>query len=121
MIFDIWKLKKEDDLLNSEGTILGLYKLDTKLYLGSYLKDGSGMVYYSTELSLLKKYFNSEIRLNQLYSESEDFIVARKYRDEVVSFLKQDLVNLIKCGDKLYSELSDALKNRDYEKRLYGS
>ena len=121
MIFDIRKLTKQHEILNSEGTILGLYNIAAQIYLGSYLKDGSGMVYYATTTDLLRKYFNSEIELRHLYSESEDFIVTRKFRNETDSFLKNDLTDLIQCGDKLYLEIPDSMKNLDFEKTFYGS
>lgn len=118
MILDIRKLNKQDDILNSEGTILGLYNIGSQIYLGSYLKDGSGIVYYSTTNDILKQYLRSEIRLQELYYESEDFIVSRKFRKETVLFLKQDLSDLIQCGDKLYSELPDSMKNHSFEQKF---
>ena len=121
MILNVRKLIKQEDIINSEGTILGLYNLNSSLYLGSLLKDGSGMIYYSTNNDLLRKYLNSEIRLDQLYGESEDLIVTRMYRNETVSFLKQDLTDLIECGDQYYKEISGLMKNRNFEIRFLGS
>jgi phage anti-repressor protein len=121
MILDIRKLKKVDDILNSEGTILGLYKIDDQILLGSFLKDHSGMVYYLTSIEILKKYFNSEIILEQVYLESEDFIVTRQYRKETVSFIKEDLVTNIQCGDKLFSQISNSMRNDKLAKEFYSS
>ena len=86
MIIDIHKLKKIDDILNSEGTILGLYQFGDEYILGSFLSNKSGMVYYSTNLETLKKYLTSEIILKQVYLYNEDFIVTKKNRYEKVSF-----------------------------------
>ncbi len=121
MILDIRKLKKVDDILNSEGTILGLYKIQSEFFLGSFLKDHSGMVYYSTNLETLKRYLNSEITLRQAYLESEDLIVARQFRNETVSFVKQDLIELIQYGDKLFSQISSSMRNDELPLELYGS
>jgi hypothetical protein len=121
MIIDIHKLKKIDDILNSEGTILGLYQIGNEYILGSFLSDKSGVVYYSTNLETLKKYLTSEINLKQVYLDSEDFIVTKKNRRETISYLKKDLADLIQCGDKLYSEISESLKNDKIENQLYGS
>ncbi len=116
---DIKKLKKEADILNSEGTILGLYQAQSVYYLGSYLTDGSGMVYYSIlSLSILKDYFNSKLTLKELYNDSKDFIVTTKFRKETASFIKEDLASLIKLGDKFYNELSVGLKNKEFEDKI---
>ena len=120
MIIDIHKLKKIDDILNSEGTILGLYQISNEYILGSFLSDKSGMVYYSTNLETLKKYLKSEINLKQVYVDSEDFIVTKKHRHEKVYYLKQDLTELIQCGDNLYFELSESMKNHKIVNQLYG-
>jgi hypothetical protein len=121
MIIDIHKLKKIGDILNSEGTILGLYQIDNEYILGSFLSPKSGMVYYSTNLETLNKYLTSEIKLKQVYLDSEDFIVTKKHRYEKISFIKQDLADFIQCGDKLYSEISESMKNYKILKQLYGS
>ncbi len=109
---EINQLKKVDSILNSEGTILGLFEHKTGiLFLSSYLKDGSGEVYYSTNKETLKKYFNSEMTLKQVYLESDDFLASRKFRGETASFIKEDLTDLIQCGDSLFSELSSDMRN----------
>ena len=106
------QLKKVDDILNSEGMLLGLYKNNSEnLFLSSYLKDGSGEIYYSTNKETLKKYFNSEITLKQVYLESEDFLVSRKFRKETETFIKEDLTDLLQCGDNLFSEISNSMRN----------
>jgi hypothetical protein len=106
------QLLKVGDILNSEGTILGLYKNKTgELFLSSYLKDGSGEIYYSSNDKTVLKYLNSEITLKQVYLESEDFIVSRQYKKETVLFVKQDLLELIQFGDKLFSEIPNSMRN----------
>lgn len=121
MIADLKKLKKIDDILNSEGTILGLYQMDNQLFLGSFLTDKTGMVYYSTNNKILKQYFNNEITLGQVYLDSKDFIVSRKFRNDTVTYLKQDLADQIQCGDKYYNELSAGMKNPNIQNQINGS
>ncbi len=118
MITDISKLKKIDDILNSEGSILGLYKKNNQLFLASYLTDKTGMVYYSTSKEALNQYLNNKITLGQVYLESEDFIVSRNFRSDTVTYLKQDLSDKIQCGDKYYNELSDGLKNLNIQDQI---
>lgn len=112
MILDIRKLKKIEDILNSEGSILGVYQIGDKLYLGSYLTNKSGIVYYSIEKAVLKMYLNSVINLKNVYLASEDFIVTTKFRKETTSYIKEDLVDFIQFSELLYSEIPDSLKNK---------
>ena len=109
---EINQLNKVGDILNSEGTILGLYEQESgNLFLSSYLKGGTGEVYYSTDKETLKKYFNSEMKLKQVYLESSDSLVTRKFRKETETFIKEDLTDLIQCGDNLFSEISNSMRN----------
>jgi hypothetical protein len=109
---EINQLKKVFSIFNSVGTILGVYEHKTgTLFLSSYLKDGSGDVYYSTDKETVDKFFNSEMTLKQVYIESDDFLVSRKFRNETVTFIKEDLADLIHCGDCLFSELSSDTRN----------
>lgn len=118
---EVNKLKSIGEILNSEGTILGLYQLNNQLFLGSFLSDKTGIVYYSTTKELLNQYFNSEITLKQVYLDSEDFIVSRKFRNDTMTYLKQDLADKIQCGDKFYYELLDGLKNQNIQDQINGS
>lgn len=118
MIKDINKLVKIDDILNSEGSILGLYQIENKLYLGSFLKNGLGVVYYLTEKKVLKMYFDSLVNLKSVYLISEDFIVSTKFRKETLSYIKDDLSGLIQCSEFLYSEVSDSIKNKEILKLI---
>ena len=75
------KLKKKHDLIKSAGTILEVYMDGENYYLGSYLTDGSGTLYYPTIKQNLKDYIDSRIMLNELYLKSEDSIVTRNSRE----------------------------------------
>ena len=116
MLSDIKELEKITDILNSEGTILGLYNLDKKLYLSSFLTDHTGEIYYSTTKEKLLQYLRSKIMLQELYLESDDIFVSRQLRNYTGLHLKQDFANVIKCSGEYYEELSEALKNPEIER-----
>ena len=115
MITNVKAVKKQADILNGEGTILGLFNTGPNLSLGSYLKDGSGTVYYSTTRELLKKFLTSEISLKQLYLASHDVLVTKDSNGDMTSHPKQDLEDLIFCGDKLYSENAQSMRDANFE------
>ena len=121
MITDIKKLKKIDDILNSEGSILGLYQFNNQLYLGSYMSDKTGVVYYLTTKEILNQYLNSEMSLRQVYIYSEDFIVSSNFRNDSVEYLKQDLADKIQFSNNYYNELSDGLKNPNIKNLVNGT
>jgi hypothetical protein len=121
-MIEINQLQKVGDILNSEGTILGLFiQKSGNLFLSSYLKDGSGEIYYSTNKEILKKYFNSEMKLKQVYLNSNDLIVTRKFRNETTYYIKQDFACMIQCGDNLFSEISNSMRNDKLAREFYGS
>ncbi len=118
-MIEINQLTKVGDVISSEGMILGLFKNKSdELFLCSHLKDGSGQIYYSSKKEVLKKYFNSEINLHQVYLESDDFIITRKLRKEMTSFLKLDMVEMITFGNKFYLEISESMRNDSISKKL---
>src|SRR5215471_12470981 len=98
-MIDIRNLQKIGDILNSEGSILGLYKRAEAFFLGSFLADGTGTVYYSTTREKLQQYFHSQVTLQQLYQESDDYFVTKRIRREDSLFLKADFLNRLQCGD----------------------
>jgi hypothetical protein len=61
-------LKKEIDILNSEGCILGFY-YDEKYnpHFGSFLKDGTGTIFYSVSEIQIKDYLKSKLTLKELF------------------------------------------------------
>jgi len=119
-MIDPRNLKKEGDILNSEGTILGLY-LDRKgnLYLSSFLKDGTGIIYYTVDLVLLKDYLQSKITLIDLYKKSSSFLVKHKFRKEIKTYLKQDFIESLQCGNDNYKDIPESMKSKSIEEK-YG-
>lgn len=111
MILDANKIEKLDDLINSEGTILGLYKYNNQYYLGSYLSDSSGTLYYSVSKKDLQRYIDSKIKLKELYLLSEDFIVIRKYRSDYKYYLQKDMIELITFSEMYFNEIDVSMRN----------
>ena len=120
-MIDPRNLKPIVDILNSEGCILGL-KTDPKgnLYLSSFLKDGSGNVYYSTTEAQLKDFIQSKLTIKEIYAESKDFLVKYKFRNQVMTFLKQDFQDSLQCGTEYYIDIPESMKSKEFEKK-YGS
>ena len=107
-MIEIDKLTKVgSDILNSEGMILGLFSDKYKnLFLRSILKDGSGFVFYSSNTEILKKFFASEITLNQVYIQSEDDWITIHYRNRKTDLIKKtNLVGMIQCGEEKYCDI----------------
>jgi hypothetical protein len=107
------KLKKLGEIINSEGSILSLYRdtIDNVLYLKSFLSDGTGIIYYSTKDTLLGKYFDSEITLNDLYLQTDDDkVVFKSRRDESILVKKDAFKDKIQCGKDKYNELPSGMK-----------
>lgn len=119
-MIELKELQKKSDILNSEGSILGLFT-DSKnnLYLGSFLKDGSGIIYYSVKSNILKDYLQSKLTLSELYNMSQSFLVKHKFREKVKTYLKEDFIDLLQYGANFYKDLSDSMKSKEIE-RIYG-
>ena len=120
-MIDPRNLKTVYDILNSEGCILGL-KTDPKgnLYLSSFLKDGSGTVFYSITEKELKAFVESELTIKEMYIKSTDFLVKHKFRNEVKTYLKEDFQNSLQCGTDLYENIPESMKSKKFEQK-YGS
>jgi hypothetical protein len=110
-MIEVNKLNKKGELLNSEGPILTVYENKNDYYLASHVSDGSGTIFYSVELDNLKKYLRSEITLKELYLLSADVLILNKFRDVETVHTKEDFVNRIQCGAKLFREFSDDMAN----------
>ncbi|HBH49004.1 MAG TPA: hypothetical protein DDX98_10205 [Bacteroidales bacterium] len=110
-------LTKIGDVLNSEGAILALYEdQEKKFYLGSFLNDGSGTVYYAVDLYYFKSYLKSEITLKQLYLKSSSFLVKFKFRKTEKTYLKEDFTDLLQCGKDFYKNIPASMKSYQIEK-----
>src|SRR6478736_2310807 len=111
MIKNIKNLTKISNTLDSKGTILGLLQYNDKYYLSSYLKDNAGRVYCSVKESILARYFNNELKLQEVFMASEDIVAPRNFRKGTIQSIKEQLAELITCGKSLFSENSDGMRN----------
>jgi hypothetical protein len=114
-------LKKISDILNSEGCILGLFH-DPKnnLYFGSLVKDGTGTIFYSVNKTQIKDYLNSKLTLTKLYKDSKSFLIKHKFKNEIKTYLKDDFLDRIQCGNDLYEDIQNSMKSKEIEIK-YGS
>lgn len=104
---NVKQLQKIDDILNSEGTILGLHIYNDKLYFSSYLTDKSGTVYYSVDESILTQYFNNQLRLQEVFLASENTTVPQNFN----YLAKEQLAALIACGERLFLENPEGMRS----------
>jgi len=111
MIIEIAKLIRVTDLLNSEGTILGLLKdKNNNFFLCSYLKSMNGTVFYSVTKNILLDYLNGKLKTEELFLKSDSFLVTIKSDAESKSYIKENLKQEIHFGDLRYSEISSSMK-----------
>ena len=113
-------LKKELDILNSEGCILGLY-YDKKNnpHFGSILKEGSGTIFYSVSEIQIMDYLKSKLTLVELFANSKSFLIKHKFRNEIKTYLKEDFLDMIQCGKDLYKDIPNSMKSKEVETK-YG-
>ena len=104
-------LNKINDTLNAKGIVLGLFKYEDKYYLSSYLNDKSGRAYCSVEESTLTRYFNNELRLQDVFLASEDVVATRTFGKETINLIKGQLADLITTGKRLFLENSEGMRN----------
>ena len=106
------KLKKVgEDILNCEGSILALYKVDNEYYLHSFLNDNSGKVFYKTSLENLLNFYGSRISVWQLLLQSEDVNVSIVSPfSKIILINKNELINRIHCGSEYYKNFPSSTK-----------
>lgn len=121
MIIEIEKLKKIDEIISCEGGILILYKYMNQLYLSSQLSDGTGMIFYSTKRDLILDYLHSKINLIDLYNQSNDTFITRKFQKETYLFLSQDFPNLIEYGNLKFEQIKKDLINHNFINKILNS
>lgn len=110
-------MKKLVDIINSEGTILGLYQSSSsskEFYFGSILKDGSGRIFYRVTKKMIKDYHESNITLISVLDKSPDLVVENRFREKSLSYLKDDVKHLIQSGGKFYEEINENMKSKEF-------
>lgn len=119
MIIDIHKLKKINDIITCEGSILSVYNYGDAFFLASFLIDGTGTVFYSTNHNSVMSYLNSEITLSQLFQLSKDVFVTRIYQKETTLFLSNDFHELIQFGKLFINQINKDMINLEFVERIY--
>lgn len=110
MIIEINDLKKITDLINSEGTILGLLKdKKSKLFLCSFLKNSEGTVYYSTTKKMLNDYLLGKLKTKELFLKSNSFLVTVKNKNSSKVYIKESIAAEIQCSEIYYTELPKSM------------
>ena len=68
-------------------------------------------VYYSVDEPTLVKYLNNDLKLSEIYLESNDTVVHHNFQMEPVYFIKVELTDLISCGERLFIENSEGIRS----------
>jgi virulence-associated protein VapD len=110
MLIDIDKLIPQADLINSEGSILRLYKDEIGfLYLSSRLNDGSGYIYFKINEEITP-YVYSKKTLAEAYDDCESFVVQHKFKSDVSLYVKEDFRDKLTYAHIYYKDVPDDLK-----------
>jgi hypothetical protein len=119
MIINIENLKKLGEIISCEGGVLILYYYEDKMYLSSQLYDGSGIIFYKSERESLILFFQSKIKLIDLYKMSNDTFITRKFQKVTTVFIKGAFHDLIQFGDKYFNEIDEDLINSSFITKLF--
>jgi hypothetical protein len=111
-----YKFYKIRDILNAEGTIIGLYQdQDNNVYVQGLSSNGRSKIITKTNNFLLELYLHSRITLNYLLTHDSHVILIRNNRaTEYIGFEPESApleLKKIKCGDVLYDLLPKGMKS----------
>lgn len=119
MVLETSTLHKKLDILNSEGTILGLYSnKDHELILQASIKGERKMIYFTIGRTALQDYATNKITLHELYMRSEDLLVRTLHEKEEEIAFKVNFDGQLQCGNFLYQDLAKGMKNRKFAKEF---
>ena len=117
MIVELNTIRKEMDILNSEGTILGLYlSKDQELILQASIRGDTKLIYFTTDRAALEDYAANKITLHELYMRSEDLLVRTVHGKEEKIAFKVNFDGQLQCGNFLYQDLAKGMKSRKFVK-----
>ena len=104
-------LDKQLDLINSEGTILGLYhSKKNELFLGSLLSNSNETIFFIVDDHDIRMYINGYITLNELYRFSKNFFVVTKSGRLKKTYLFEQYECDLQYGDLCYDQLDSNMK-----------
>lgn len=72
------------------------------------------MIFYSTNKDLILDYLHSRINLIDLYNQSNDIFITRKFQKETSLFLSQDFPNLILFGNLKINQINKDFINQNF-------
>lgn len=104
-------LKKIEDIINSEGSILSIHR-DPKnnFFISAKMENQEGMVYFDTNKSKLKKYLNSIITLNKLFELKTNYFLKTKKGLAVKTFISDDFKCNLIYGDFFFKSLPNDIR-----------
>ena len=104
-------LKKQLDLINSEGTILGLYhSTNGEIFLSSLMDDTEETIYFKVDDHETKMYVNGYITLQELYNFSNNFFIVTKSGKVKKTYLFKQYECSLKFGNLTYDKISTEMK-----------
>lgn len=104
-------LKKQLDLINSEGTILGLYhSIDNEIFVSSLMNDSDETIYFKVDDHEIRMYVNGYITLQELYNFSNNFFIVTKSGKVKKTYLFEQYECSLKFGNLCYDEISREMK-----------
>jgi hypothetical protein len=112
-------------ILNSEGNILTIKKLKREtdehdMFLEAIFDQGKKKVYTKITVEALKLYFNSRLRLFEIFliRSDEPYFIFSENKFQKIIFgdkLKNEVINTIECGMLFYSDISSGMKSDPLE------
>lgn len=104
-------LKKKLDLINSEGTILGLYlSKNNEYFLGSSITDSNETIYFKVSDHELRMYVNGHITLHELYGFSDNFFIVTKSGSVEKTYIFDQYKCSLTFGSLCYDEIQKDMK-----------
>ncbi|MFZ4414377.1 MAG: hypothetical protein ACOYOV_14935 [Bacteroidales bacterium] len=83
------------DILNSEGTIIGIEKIHTNYFLKIKKNDENQYAYFPINKNLLKKYLLGEITLRESLIPLDEFSFIDDYYTSISNEMKENSVDRI--------------------------
>ena len=104
-------LDKQLDLINSEGTILGLYRSkENEIFLGSLLSNSDETIFFNVDHHETTMYINGYITLNELYRFSNNFFVVTKRGRVKKTYLFEQYECDLQYGELCYDQIDPNMK-----------
>lgn len=105
------ELNKKLDLINSEGTILGLYHSNhNEVFLSSLMNDSDETIYFKVDDHEIRMYVNGYITLQELYNFSNNLFIVTKSGKVKKTYLFEQYECSLKFGNLSYDEISKEMK-----------